>query len=100
MRRQDSAGLRIRAFCKRAPSPAHLPSCPWPPPHTPVPPAPPPPCARCSGCPSSAVTLKSGIENMLMHYIPEVRGVEEAGPDEGEHEGLKAFHKMEQHLSN
>lgn len=25
-----------------------------------------------SGCPSSAVTLKSGIENMLMHYIPEV----------------------------
>lgn len=26
----------------------------------------------CSGCPSSAVTLKSGIENMLMHYIPEV----------------------------
>ena len=26
----------------------------------------------CSGCPSSSVTLKSGIENMLMHYIPEV----------------------------
>lgn len=26
----------------------------------------------CSGCPSSAITLKSGIENMLMHYIPEV----------------------------
>ena len=25
----------------------------------------------CSGCPSSAVTLKGGIENMLMHYIPE-----------------------------
>ncbi|KAI3886475.1 hypothetical protein MKW92_010268, partial [Papaver armeniacum] len=25
----------------------------------------------CSGCPSSAVTLKSGIENMLMHYVPE-----------------------------
>lgn len=31
----------------------------------------------CSGCPSSSVTLKSGIENMLMHYIPEVRGVEQ-----------------------
>ena len=29
----------------------------------------------CSGCPSSAVTLKSGIENMLMHYIPEVKQV-------------------------
>lgn len=26
----------------------------------------------CSGCPSSAVTLKSGIENMLRHYVPEV----------------------------
>jgi len=31
----------------------------------------------CSGCPSSTVTLKSGIENMLMHYIPEVKGVME-----------------------
>ncbi len=30
----------------------------------------------CSGCPSSAVTLKSGIENMLKHYIPEVIAVE------------------------
>ena len=26
----------------------------------------------CSGCPSSALTLKSGIENMLKHYVPEV----------------------------
>ncbi|CAN6869116.1 unnamed protein product [Brassica oleracea] len=24
-----------------------------------------------SGCPSSSVTLKSGIESMLMHYVPE-----------------------------
>lgn len=31
----------------------------------------------CSGCPSSTITLKSGIENMLMHYIPEVKGVVE-----------------------
>ncbi|KAK9284101.1 hypothetical protein L1049_012362 [Liquidambar formosana] len=29
----------------------------------------------CSGCPSSSVTLKSGIENMLMHYVPEVKSV-------------------------
>jgi len=40
----------------------------------------------CSGCPSSSVTLKSGIENMLMHYIPEVAEVrnfaEEADDDE------------------
>ena len=26
----------------------------------------------CSGCPSSAATLKTGIENMLKHYVPEV----------------------------
>ncbi len=26
----------------------------------------------CSGCPSSTATLKTGIENMLKHYIPEV----------------------------
>ncbi|ESQ47783.1 hypothetical protein EUTSA_v10021272mg [Eutrema salsugineum] len=31
----------------------------------------------CSGCPSSSVTLKSGIENMLMHYVTEVKGVEQ-----------------------
>ena len=29
----------------------------------------------CSGCPSSTATLKMGIENMLKHYIPEVREV-------------------------
>lgn len=30
----------------------------------------------CSGCPSSTVTLKDGIESMLKHYIPEVESVE------------------------
>ncbi len=29
----------------------------------------------CSGCSSSSVTLKSGIERMLMHYVPEVNGI-------------------------
>ena len=29
----------------------------------------------CSGCPSSSVTLKSGIESMLQHFVPEVKGV-------------------------
>jgi len=29
----------------------------------------------CQGCPSSTATLKMGIENMLKHYIPEVREV-------------------------
>ena len=32
----------------------------------------------CAGCPSSTATLKSGIENMLKHYIPEVTAVEPA----------------------
>ena len=30
----------------------------------------------CSGCASSSVTLKLGVENMLKHYIPEVNAVE------------------------
>ncbi|KAL1817638.1 hypothetical protein ACET3Z_020212 [Daucus carota] len=38
----------------------------------------------CSGCPSSSVTLKSGIENMLMHYVPEVKAVEQEFDDEDE----------------
>lgn len=29
----------------------------------------------CAGCPSSTMTLKSGIENLLRHYIPEVTEV-------------------------
>jgi len=29
----------------------------------------------CSGCPSSTLTLKHGIENMLRHYVPEVEEV-------------------------
>ncbi len=32
----------------------------------------------CSGCPSSTMTLKNGIENMLKHYVPEVARVEAA----------------------
>lgn len=32
----------------------------------------------CAGCPSSTATLKSGIENMLRHYIPEVVEVRQA----------------------
>jgi len=29
----------------------------------------------CAGCPSSTITLKAGIENLLRHYIPEVTEV-------------------------
>ena len=30
----------------------------------------------CAGCPSSSVTLRNGIENMLKHYVPEVETIE------------------------
>ena len=30
----------------------------------------------CSGCASSSITLKLGVENMLKHYVPEVNSVE------------------------
>ena len=30
----------------------------------------------CSGCPSSTVTLKRGIESLIKHYVPEVESVE------------------------
>ncbi len=33
----------------------------------------------CTGCPSSTMTLKSGIENMLRHYVPEVLEVRQSG---------------------
>ncbi|MEN9856559.1 MAG: hypothetical protein RLZZ157_1685 [Pseudomonadota bacterium] len=32
----------------------------------------------CAGCPSSTITLKQGIENMIKHYVPEVVRVEQA----------------------
>ncbi len=31
----------------------------------------------CSGCPSSTITLKNGIENLLKHYVRDVVGVEQ-----------------------
>tara|TARA_B100001057_G_scaffold394273_1_gene403421 strand:+ start:153 stop:692 length:540 start_codon:yes stop_codon:yes gene_type:complete len=30
----------------------------------------------CSGCPSSTMTLKQGVQNLLTHYLPEVKEVE------------------------
>jgi Fe-S cluster biogenesis protein NfuA len=30
----------------------------------------------CSGCPSSTITLKNGIEGLIKHYVPEVETVE------------------------
>ena len=51
----------------------------------------------CRGCDSSVITLKNGIENMLMHYIPEVEGVEQViGEDEAV--ALQEFEKLERKL--
>ncbi len=30
----------------------------------------------CSGCPSSLMTLKQGVQNLLCHYVPEVKSVD------------------------
>jgi len=52
----------------------------------------------CRGCDSSTVTLKTGIERMLMHYIPEVQGVEQI-LDKEEEIALDEFEKLEARLS-
>ncbi|XP_068518291.1 NFU1 iron-sulfur cluster scaffold homolog, mitochondrial isoform X1 [Anas acuta] len=36
----------------------------------------------CTSCPSSIITLKNGIQNMLQFYIPEVEGVEQVVDDD------------------
>ncbi|KAG6869043.1 hypothetical protein C0993_004716 [Termitomyces sp. T159_Od127] len=52
----------------------------------------------CRGCSSSTVTLKSGIERMMMHYIPEVKGVEQI-MDQEEEIALEEFNKLENKLA-
>ncbi|OCT86665.1 NFU1 iron-sulfur cluster scaffold homolog, mitochondrial [Xenopus laevis] len=41
----------------------------------------------CTSCPSSIITLKSGIQNMLQFYIPEVEGVEQVTDEDEEDAG-------------
>ncbi|KAB0341772.1 hypothetical protein FD754_018698 [Muntiacus muntjak] len=38
----------------------------------------------CTSCPSSIITLKNGIQNVLQFYIPEVEGVEQVMDDESD----------------
>lgn len=35
----------------------------------------------CAGCPSSTATLKHGIQNLLRHFVPEVRDIQEVAAD-------------------
>ena len=52
----------------------------------------------CRGCDSSTVTLKTGIERMLMHYVPEVKAVEQVlGPEEKV--ALDEFERLEERLA-
>ena len=41
---------------------------------------------NCSGCPYAAVTLKEGVEKLLMTYIPEVKAVKNCKKDEAAQE--------------
>lgn len=51
----------------------------------------------CRTCDSSSLTLKRGIESMLMHYIEEVKGVEQV-MDPEEEVAVKEFAKFEEKL--
>jgi Fe-S cluster biogenesis protein NfuA len=52
----------------------------------------------CVGCPSSTATLRNGVENMLMHYVPEVRGIEQVKGKIDE-ESDAAFASLEERLA-
>ncbi|CAI2170914.1 7063_t:CDS:2 [Funneliformis geosporum] len=51
----------------------------------------------CRSCDSSVITLRNGIENMLMHYIPEVTCVEQI-LDEEESISQREFERLERKL--
>ena len=53
----------------------------------------------CSGCPSSSVTLKNGIENMMQFYIPEVLSVEAVDDEIAELQN-KVFEEFDQTLND
>jgi NFU1 iron-sulfur cluster scaffold homolog, mitochondrial len=51
----------------------------------------------CRSCSSSVITLRNGIENMLMYYIPEVKGVEQID-DELDEVSIAQFKRNEKEL--
>uniref|UniRef100_A0AC35UHE4 NFU1 iron-sulfur cluster scaffold homolog, mitochondrial n=1 Tax=Rhabditophanes sp. KR3021 TaxID=114890 RepID=A0AC35UHE4_9BILA len=51
----------------------------------------------CTGCPSSQITLKSGIKNMMQFYVPEVKDVVEV-KDESDDIVEQEFKKLEKEL--
>jgi len=53
----------------------------------------------CSNCPSSSVTLRNGVENMMQFYVPEVTRIEEV-TDELDELGMQEFEKLEASLKS
>ena len=53
----------------------------------------------CSNCPSSSVTLRHGVQNMMQFYIPEVTGIEEV-EDEVDEIGKVELKKLEDRLGD
>merc|ERR1712241_373733 len=53
----------------------------------------------CTSCPSSVVTLKNGVQNMLQFYIPEVVAVEQVF-DRSDEVADAEFKKLEENLEN
>ena len=51
----------------------------------------------CTSCPSSVVTLKNGVQNMLQFYIPEVVSVEQIF-DKSDEVKDEEFRKLEERL--
>lgn len=48
----------------------------------------------CTSCPSSVVTLRNGVQNMMQFYIPEVLGVIQV-EDETDQIAKKEFEQFE-----
>lgn len=53
----------------------------------------------CTSCPSSVVTLKNGVQNMLQFYIPEVVAVEQVF-DKSDEASDEALTKLEEKLKS
>nr|CAG4636359.1 EOG090X0A0R [Eubosmina coregoni] len=53
----------------------------------------------CTSCPSSMVTLKNGVQNMLQFYIPEVVAVEQIKEDELDIKAKEELEKFEKTLN-
>lgn len=51
----------------------------------------------CTNCPSSVVTLKNGVQNMMQFYIPEILGVEQIEDDQ-EKISKKEFEKIDKKI--